>query len=136
MWHCASSSSLRKCTFIAVPGKTSSQLKFQINISLLRFFPLFLFALMMEPMLLKQREIEHLPMSRVPQAVCTGWYIIPVRRVKLLNITERFTRFFGTIKGHMCFLGDFKREVGYVHKISETLSRFMSVQKGLPVFLS
>lgn len=116
------------------PGK-HNQLKFQINISLFRFFPLFVFALMMEPMLLKPHEVEHLPMSWAPQAVCTGCYSVPVRIIKLLNIKERFTRFFWTIKGHTCFLGSCRREVGYVHKISETLSRFVFTQKWFP-FLS
>lgn len=86
---------------------------------------------MMEPILLKQHETGHLPLSRVQQAVCTGWYIIPGRIMQLLNIRERFTRFFWTIKGHTCFLGDRERG-GYAYKISKTSPRFMSMQSGSP----
>ena len=131
----AGASSPRKYTFITVPGKTESQLGHHINISSLRFFPLFLFALMMEPMLLKQRETEHLPTSWVPQAVCTGWYIIPVRIMKLLNIREVYKIFLHYQRSHI-FLRGCKREVGYVHKIAEMSGRFMSALKWLPLFLS
>lgn len=82
-------------------------------------------------MLLKQRETEHLPTSRVPQAVCTGWYIIPVRTMRVLNIREVYKIFLRYQRSHI-FLRGCKREVEYVHKIAEMLGRFMSALRWLP----
>lgn len=36
-------------------------------------------------MLLEQHETEHLPMSRLPQAVCTGWYIISSKNNQIVK---------------------------------------------------